>query len=151
MAASLGGVGYSPIAPGTAGSFVSLPLVWGASHLPALPSAILFIAMLCFSIVAAGKASVLWGKWDDQRIVIDETMGLWVACIGLQPSEFAWFGAAFLAFRLFDITKPWPASYFDRQVKSGVGVVMDDVAAGGWALLSLYAAKLLLTGSLLFR
>jgi phosphatidylglycerophosphatase A len=72
---------------------------------------------------------------DASPIVIDEVAGYLVT---MMMVPFSWWTvlAGFLAFRLFDILKPWPASAFDR-VKSGFGVVMDDVAAGVWASLAL--------------
>jgi phosphatidylglycerophosphatase A len=51
--------------------------------------------------------------------------------------------AGFVLFRIFDVVKPWPSSYFDRRVKSGFGVVMDDVAAGVWGWLALAALRAL--------
>ena len=81
---------------------------------------------------------------DASGIVIDEVIGYLVTML-LVP--FGWRTAAlgFLLFRLFDILKPWPASAFDR-VKSGLGVVMDDVAAGVWAAALLWAAVRWLPG-----
>lgn len=151
MLASLGGAGFVPKMPGTVGSLVSLPFIWGINHWPFIVSAICFSLMLPLAFYSAHRACLDWGTWDDQRVVIDETMGMWIACFGLLPTEWAWFGVAFLAFRIFDIIKPWPASFFDKRCKNGVGVVMDDVAAGIFALASVQILKLLLTGMAIFR
>lgn len=130
--ASLGGVGYFPKVPGTMGSFVTLPVLWGVSHWGVGVYSLVSLILLPIAIVAAERAGQASQVADDQRIVIDESMGMAVACWGLAPQQWGLFAAAFGLFRLFDIVKPWPASYFDRQ-KHGFGVVMDDVVAGVYA------------------
>lgn len=133
--ASLGGVGFFPKMPGTMGSLVSLSLWWGLSYMGMGPIVygLGFIAVFGVAVYAAERACGHWGQWDDQRIVIDELVGMGVACFGLRPHQYVWFVVAFALFRFFDIVKPWPANYFDRR-KSGFAVVMDDVVAGVYAL-----------------
>lgn len=82
------------------------------------------------------------GEADHGSIVWDEIVPFWFVLF-MAPGSFAWQGAAFALFRLFDIFKPWPASYFDRQ-KNGFGVMMDDVCAALYAVFCLAVLKFLL-------
>lgn len=134
------GSGRSPVAPGTAGSLLALPLAW-----PLLnylnPFALMAVLLLTLVIGAwsSGVAGKAWGKVDHGAIVIDEVLGQWitlviaVALVGDIAPTLWLYGLGFLLFRVFDITKPWPANWFDRHSKNGWGVMLDDVAAGVWA------------------
>jgi len=84
------------------------------------------------SIWVAGVASEELGEHDSPHIVIDEVAG-YITATGFL--DFSWIAAAlaFFLFRLFDILKPFPASWFDRHVHGGLGVVGDDVVAGIFA------------------
>jgi phosphatidylglycerophosphatase A len=126
------GSGYAPVAPGTVGTAAALPLAWLASLLPLGGQLALLVAVTATGIWAAGIAGRTLGVVDARPIVIDEVAGTLVTLIGL-PFTLPNAIAAFLLFRLFDILKPWPASYFDRKVKTGAGVVLDDVMAGLYA------------------
>lgn len=124
--------GYAPIAPGTVGSLVALPLIFLFAQLLHIAPA-LQIAMLVLAIIGAcwvaGAAEQYLGEHDSGRIVIDEIVGFLTAMTLLEvtPKRLV---VAFLLFRLFDILKPPPARYFDQQVPGGAGVVLDDVCAG---------------------
>jgi phosphatidylglycerophosphatase A len=135
--AAWGPCGFSPVAPGTAGTLGAVPLWWALSKLPpfALPAAIVLLGAL--GVVAASRAGRYWGVTDASAIVIDEVVG-YLVTVSLVP--FSWPAAAFgfVLFRVFDVAKPWPASYFDR-VKSPWGVMLDDVAAGVYAMAILTA------------
>jgi len=146
LLAAWGPCGYSPIAPGTVGTAGAIPLYWALSRVSQAWQLAAFGALLVVAIVAAGRAGRYWQVADASPIVIDEVVGYLVATAFV---PFSWPVAiwAFLLFRAFDVLKPWPASAFDR-IKSGFGVVMDDVAAGvyAWVALQLLAfgARLLL-------
>jgi phosphatidylglycerophosphatase A len=86
-----------------------------------------------------------YGVHDDPRIVIDEFAGLWLALIGA-PATFLGGLAGFLLFRLLDISKVWPVGWADRRVSGAVGVMLDDLLAGGLALAVLQLASFLLAG-----
>lgn len=128
--------GLSPVAPGTAGSLVTIPLAWwliglGTPQLLAATSIIFLLGV--WSSAIAGKA---WGKVDHGAIVIDEVAGQLltfavplVMVPGFAPDS-AFLLAGFALFRLFDIVKPWPARYFDLHCKNAWGVMLDDIAAG---------------------
>ncbi len=127
-------VGYVPVASGTFGSLLSLPLLVALGRSgwsPATVVALLAIAS-ALSMLIAGRASRIYGVHDSSRIVLDEVCGMAIAGALLPPT--AWnLGLAFLVFRVFDIVKPFPAGHFDRNVKNGFGVVADDVVAGIYA------------------
>jgi phosphatidylglycerophosphatase A len=120
------GSGYAPKAPGTAGSLVALAI--GAGLL-LLPSWVLPVAILL--AVAAGLWAIgpAGGTEDPGWVVIDEFAGQWLALLPLStPTPLGLLGA-FALFRLFDITKPGPIGWADRQ-HGAVGVMADDVIAG---------------------
>ena len=131
------GTGLVPRAPGTVGSVAALPCcVMALLYLP--PWAVLVTAgvLLCLGSWAAAVAGQRWGQVDHGAIVIDEVLGQLIAVAlpfyVLTPEAvglgFWLLGLAL--FRAFDIAKPWPVSYFDQHMKSALGVMLDDVAAG---------------------
>lgn len=127
------GSGLAPKAPGTFGSAAALPLGL-ALVIYAGPIGVLIAAVAIFliGVWAADAYSQATGADDPKEVVIDEVAGqllpLALAPVGLLP-----WAAAFVLFRLFDILKPWPCSYFDRKMHGGLGVMADDIAAGVYA------------------
>ncbi|PIE51563.1 phosphatidylglycerophosphatase A [Candidatus Fermentibacteria bacterium] len=120
------GTGFFPFGPGTVGSLVAAALFFFTPahlRLPLLPVILLFGWAGC----EAGRK--MWGE-DPSRVTADEFAGCWISCLAA-PSSWGLQGiaAAFLLFRLFDIAKPWPVSALDR-IKTGLGILLDDVAAG---------------------
>jgi phosphatidylglycerophosphatase A len=130
------GLGYAPFAPGTVGTLAGIPFFFLLAPLPPFLFAAIWLALLLFSFWIAQRAGQIYGVVDDRRIVIDELLG-YLLTVAFLP--FTWTAAllGFAFFRLFDILKPPPASWFDRQVKNGVGVVMDDVIAGVYGAIAL--------------
>jgi phosphatidylglycerophosphatase A len=133
--ATWGGVGYLPGAPGTWGTVAALPLWWLLTHLGPPGYALAVAGLLAVSVMVAGPAQTLLGKHDHPAIVIDEVVGLLLALAGA-PVNWTVVLAGFVAFRAFDILKPWPISRLN-QGASGLAVVLDDVAAGVMARLVL--------------
>ena len=137
------GSGLSPFAPGTAGSLAALPMAWYLKLLP-LPHyalIVLLATLLGFYVCdVVGKALKVH---DHGAIVWDEFCGLWLGLM-LIPRHWLWLVIGFFLFRLFDIVKPWPARWFDRHMSNGVGVMLDDIAAGVWTLLALWGLEWLL-------
>ncbi len=131
LLAAWGPCGYAPFAPGTVGTLGAVPLYLALARLPHAAYAAVTLALFAIAIPAADRAGRYWGVADASPIVVDEVVG-YLVTMALVPFSWSGTAAGFLLFRLFDVTKPWPASAFDR-VKSGFGVVMDDVAAGVWA------------------
>jgi phosphatidylglycerophosphatase A len=134
FAATGGGVGYSPIAPGTAGSVIGLGIYAALTPLPTglFLSAVAAIAVS--AVWAAGRAEQILGGKDDGRIVIDEVAGMLVS-LALLPPRVDVAIAGFVLFRLFDVWKPPPARQLER-LGGGLGIVMDDLAAGLYANLA---------------
>jgi phosphatidylglycerophosphatase A len=127
--------GYAPVASGTVGSLVALPLIFLSTQLLHVSSA-LQVVVLVLAIVGAcwvaGAAEQYLGEHDSGKIVVDEMVGFLTATALLDLTLLRLLVAFFL-FRLFDILKPPPARYFDQHVPGGVGVVLDDVCAGIYA------------------
>ena len=128
--------GYSPIAPGTAGSVVGLVVVWLVfgplwMHSPAL---CLMVFAIAFAIACwiSDRAEKIFDNHDDSRIVIDEVLGMAATMFG-NPITFGWLMLGFLLFRVADVIKPWPANLIDRRMRNGAGVMLDDLAAAIYA------------------
>ena len=126
------GLGLLPKAPGTFGTLLGIPLVWLLSAQPWWLYLVSLVALIALSSWSASAATLIWQEEDCQKIVIDEVAG-YATTMFLAPFIWQYVLTGFVFFRLFDITKPWPASYFDRNSHSGFGVTMDDVAAGIYA------------------
>jgi phosphatidylglycerophosphatase A len=124
------GAGYSPIAPGTAGTAVAVPLAYLAAPLPWWQFLIVTAVVTAIGIWAAGRADASWGTHDSGRIVIDEVAGYFVTVSLVDRSDWVMLIVGFFVFRLFDIVKPPPVRWIDRNVRGGAGVVLDDIAAG---------------------
>ena len=132
------GSGYAPLAPGTAGTLVGIPLYLVFSAMPWPLWLITIIAFTCFAWYVSEEAEKLFGQKDARRIVIDEIAGLQWSLFLIAPTVLhATLG--FFLFRLFDIVKPFPARLFEERLPGGLGVVADDLAAGVYGNLALQA------------
>jgi phosphatidylglycerophosphatase A len=138
------GSGYSPFAPGTAGSAVGLFFVWGMSYLDTTGQIIATIVVSLLSMAAAEVVATSMGLKDPGLIVADEIAGMMVTMIAI-PLTWKSLLIGFVLFRVMDVVKPPPARQFER-FKGGVGIVADDLMAGVYANLALRGA-LLLTGN----
>lgn len=127
------GAGLSPVAPGTAGTLVGvlICLPWLCYPLPCVFRLLFVVAISAVSIYVAGQAEILYGKTDDQRIVIDEIAGLQVAMLPVAITGLH-LCIAFVLFRIFDIWKPFPLDHC-QKFPGGWGVVADDLGAGVYA------------------
>ncbi len=130
------GAGLSPFAPGTAGTLVAMPFAWALSWLPVRIH--LAVLALCLPLAAfvCGRAAQEGGEEDPSWVVLDEIVGYWIA-VAFVPSRFPAYLAGFLLFRVFDILKPPPAGWVDRNMPGGWGILLDDVLAGLYTRLSL--------------
>jgi phosphatidylglycerophosphatase A len=136
LLAAWGPCGYAPFAPGTFGTAGAVPLAWAlATWSGAWATPVAAAVLLAVGVLAAERAGRYWGVADASPIVIDEVVG-YLITMAFVPFTWTAALAGFVLFRAFDVLKPWPASAFDR-VKTGFGVMMDDVAAGLWARLAL--------------
>jgi len=133
----LGGIGLISFAPGTFGSiFAWISFVIISHYVNML---ILTIFIVFFAIWICEKATTNLLEKDHKSIVIDELAGMWVSLVPVlyvatdQNERILYASLAFIFFRVFDILKPFPISYFDTKYKNGFGIVLDDVIAGIFA------------------
>ncbi|MGE3545176.1 MAG: phosphatidylglycerophosphatase A [Kofleriaceae bacterium] len=129
VATALGAV-YSPIAPGTCGTVVAIPLVWATSSLSVLQYIGVVMVLTVVAIWASDRADRAWGTKDNQRIVIDEVAGYAVTMVPVARDAWPELLVGFVVFRLFDIVKPPPVRWLERTLPGGFGVVLDDIGAG---------------------
>jgi phosphatidylglycerophosphatase A len=150
--ASVFGIGYVRVAPGTVMSAVAVPLalpiiLYGGGWSLVAASLIAFGV----GIWACGDHVRATGHEDPSECVIDELAGQWLACafavlpmaglLSASPITLPGFLLAFALFRLFDIWKPWPVSWADQKLPGGLGVMADDMIAGLMAGLLVMAAR----------
>ena len=127
------GLGYVPVAPGTAGSAMALPIAWLLFQRGGfLGLSIGAVVTIPVAVWASGRAEKHYGVHDSCHIVVDEVAGQLITFL-LVPCTWPNLIVGFGWFRLFDSVKPWPANWADREVKGGVGVVLDDIMAGIYA------------------
>jgi len=142
--ATLGAAGRMPKAPGTWGSLVAailapflfLPLpIWGRI--------VVLLLLFPFGSWCAGKAEKSMCCKDPSCVVVDELWGQWITLLPLAVSDTFWIIPAFLFFRLFDITKPWPVRASERWLPGGWGIMIDDGLAGLYAMMALLVCRAL--------
>lgn len=150
------GLGFLPKAPGTWGSLPGIPLAW-CCHLfcqsfssnksdflsgSGLLLAILILALLSWLATWCIKQTEkAWNSHDDKSIVVDEVIGQMFALVWFQPGvDSAILG--FVLFRLFDIFKPGPIGYVDKNIATPFGTLLDDIIAGIFAGLSMLVINL---------
>ncbi len=136
------GSGLSPKAPGTVGTVFAIPFYLILAELPVLTYLGVVIAALALGIHICDKVADAVAIKDPGFIVFDEFVGLWIALLAV-PDGWYWIVFAFILFRIFDIFKPWPVSVYDR-LGGGVGIMLDDVAAGLYSLVVLQLTALLI-------
>ena len=136
--ATAGGLGRAPSAPGTVASAATAVALWLlALSTPAL--AIVLLIVTALGIWAADEAERALGAKDPGAIVVDEVAGMALSVLTLPPTP-AVLAAGFVLFRVFDVLKPFPANVAQR-LPGGVGVVVDDLVAGLYALALLLLAR----------
>lgn len=128
------GCGYSPIAPGTAGSLAAVLIAIALHNRGILLLAA--AALLVPAIWAAGKVAQYEAKKDPQIVVIDEVLGQWITLAGTATLNWKSVLAGFVFFRLFDIWKPPPVRQLEA-LPAGIGIVADDLMAGLYGALAI--------------
>jgi phosphatidylglycerophosphatase A len=156
VVASVFGIGYFDVAPGTVMSAVATPLavligLRGGGGMGIFASSLIAFVI---GVLACADHVRETGRQDPSECVIDELAGQWLACSfamltfnGLLPLDhlsLPAFALAFVLFRLFDIWKPWPVSWADSNLKGGIGVMTDDMIAGLMAGVLVAAARFFL-------
>ena len=123
------GTGRIPVAPGTFGTLPALPLCYFLATLATWEALTLIIAFIGLAILLARLSERWMGRKDPGCIVIDEMAGMLVTMAGL-PFNLYTAAAGFVVFRVLDIVKPFPIRNLERGTSGGIGIVIDDVAAG---------------------
>ncbi len=136
--------GNLPKAPGTWGSLVALVPWFFMRNLP-LPTYFGMLAIIfVVGCILAGSAEKILDQADAGPIVIDEFVGMFITLTAAPNHPAAWI-LGFLLFRVFDVFKPFPCSWFDQHIHGGFGIMMDDVIAGLYALASLHILWILVS------
>lgn len=164
LIATVAGIGYAPVAPGTFGALVGVGF-WAVIQSRYAPDMRAGFPLIVPTIAARAHWALFWllpatllvaivGVWasrrvadaagakDPQYVVVDETSGQMLAyCLALAPLNWKYLILGFILFRAFDIWKPFPARQFE-SLPGGWGIMADDWAAGIYAALGLWVARL---------
>jgi phosphatidylglycerophosphatase A len=138
--------GYSPVAPGTAGSLVGMAvycieyLIFGEISWVVNLAAVLLLFYPF--VMLSGEGEGFFGEKDPSQVVIDEVFGYWVSAL-FYPFNIKIALAAFIIFRLLDVAKPWPAGRL-QKLRGGLGIMIDDCAVGVYTNLIILGAILVL-------
>jgi len=135
--------GHLPKAPGTWGSLIALPLHYLLLMLNFKAYLLSLGLIFLLAVSLSGSAEKILDTKDPGCIVIDEIIGMLIALFALPATPLV-LVLGFVLFRFFDITKPFPVSWFDAHVNGGFGIVMDDVVAGVYAYFCLRTILILL-------
>ncbi len=145
--ATWGGVGYIPVAPGTAGSLAGLGVaglaVWAG--LPVWSMAVAAAILFFPACWAAGVVECCSACTDPGEVVVDEVVGQWLALACIDPTNWLHWAVAFALFRAFDALKPFGIRRLER-LPNGYGVLADDAAAGLCAMIVLAGLRWLTAG-----
>lgn len=135
------GAGLAPAAPGTAGTLVALPLYWiFFPRVAAVEYLVLIGILFAMGVWACEVTGRALGVHDHAGMVWDEIVAFLLVLFFVPPA-LAWQASAFLVFRLFDILKPPPIRHFDRTVRGGFGVMLDDLIAAFLTLIVIAVAR----------
>lgn len=133
-----GGVGFVPKAAGTAGTLLAFPLYYATAPFVSTPILIIIAAAgFLVGIPLCTHANKTTNTHDDRAIVWDEIAAFYIVLI-YAGSEWTQQLAAFALFRFFDIAKPYPISWIDKNIKSGAGIMADDLAAAAATIATLH-------------
>jgi len=137
------GSGFTPKAQGTFGSLAAIVpwLLLRGLSMPAWVGVI--VVAFVIGVWACNISGRILGVDDHRSLVWDEFVGLWITLLPALVAPWWAVVVGFTLFRLFDVWKPWPIAWFDRRVKGGFGVMLDDVIAGAFAGIALYLVLLL--------
>jgi phosphatidylglycerophosphatase A len=138
LLATVGGLGYAPIAPGTFGSAAGVVLYWLTRHWPMAWQLSLMGVVTVVGIWASTAAARHFDREDPGPVVIDEVAGQLVT-LAFTGAGFAATVLAFFVFRIFDIVKPYPANRLE-QLHGGTGIMADDLMAGVYGCLVMHLA-----------
>ena len=123
------GSGATPKAPGTWGTLAAVLIYWPLSQLSPEHYLLMLLVTSVMGIYICGQTARDLGVHDHGSIVWDEFVGFWITMFAA-PVGWVWVVVGFVLFRFFDIIKPWPISWIDKNITGGFGIMLDDVIAG---------------------
>jgi phosphatidylglycerophosphatase A len=129
------GAGLSPVAPGTVGTLLAVPLAVALVQMPQSAAIAAVAIFIVGGIWICGESARRLGCHDHPGIVWDEIAAFAALALAL-PAGLHWLAAGFLFFRLFDIVKPWPIRDLDHRLRGGLGIMLDDLAAAFFAAIA---------------
>ena len=145
------GYGYLTKIPGTVASAITTIFIYIAYEILDYTnlkfSVVFFVILFFYSFYAVKDAESEFKKKDPGQIVIDEVLGQWMPLILLlylnKTGKISiqveyYYIISFFSFRFFDILKPFPVSYFDKNHKNYFGIIMDDIMAGLYSMVVVY-------------
>lgn len=127
---TVGPLGLSRWAPGTFGAVPAVPIAWLMRDQSSMVAICMILFLTGIGTFAVAQYIRNHKNKDPDEVVIDEFVGCLIACSMVAENGIGWLISAFVAFRFFDIVKPWPISWIDRNVTGSAGVMGDDVLAG---------------------
>ena len=136
------GSGLSPKAPGTVGTLAAIPFAYGLLQLSPVFQLMIIVAAFLLGIYFCEKTANDLGVNDYGGIVWDEFVGYWIAVCAF-PLSWQTLLIGFVFFRIYDVLKPWPISWLDKKIHGGLGIMLDDVLAGVFAWLAMFALNML--------
>jgi phosphatidylglycerophosphatase A len=129
------GSGLSPVGPGTCGTLLAVPLAYVLLQIPLVVAVVVVAIAFLGGIWITGESARRLGVHDHSGIVWDEVAAFLALALALPPG-WPWIAAGFLAFRIFDIVKPWPIRDLDHRLSGGLGIMLDDLVAAVFAAVS---------------
>lgn len=139
------GSGLAPRAPGTFGTLAAIPVYLLCAQLPLISYLLVVVVAFGGGVYLCGRTARALGVHDHPGIVWDEVVG-YLLTMAFAPPGWLWVALGFVCFRLFDILKPWPIRMLDRRVHGGLGIMVDDLAAGAAAALTLAVIARVVSG-----
>lgn len=143
------GIGFVPVAPGTAAALIALGF-WWVGYLYLLPEVLFWVTLgttIAVTVIGVWTSNIMeryWGN-DPRAVVIDEYIGVWIPCLiapcGDKTLLLSLLG--FGLFRIIDIFKPLGCGWIDKNIKGGWGVMLDDALAGIYSLIILWGVKII--------
>ena len=143
MFVSVFGIGFIPFASGTFGSLAGLVIGYALNLINYNLFFLIIPILFILGVIASNTYQKQTGEKDSSVIVIDEVVGQLIAMMFVMDNYVLVF-ISFIIFRLFDIYKPWPASYADKKMTGGFGVMLDDVFAGIYTAIFIFLISYLL-------
>lgn len=137
------GAGLSPVAPGTMGTLIAVPVVLAVMQFGLVAHCLFVCLAIALGIYVCGESARRLRVHDHRGIVWDEICGYAVTMLAAPPHWY-WLVTGFVLFRFFDIVKPSPIREADHSLSGGVGIMLDDVIAGIFSAAILYAIQIVL-------